>query len=78
MPADKCGLQPSEYLRHNPITDIEKNSVKNNIFWKMGAFKTDHRFIQSLKSQIIPRSEKFCDRTVFIGIQESCLDFTLS
>jgi len=30
-------------------TNIEKHSVKNNIFWKMGAFKTDHRFIQSLK-----------------------------
>jgi len=33
----------------NPITNIEKYSVKNNIFWKMGAFKTDYRFIQSLK-----------------------------
>jgi hypothetical protein len=28
----------------------------------MSAFKTDHRFIQSLKIQIIHRSEKFCDR----------------
>ena len=26
------------------ITDIEKNSVKNDIFWKMGAFKTNHWF----------------------------------
>jgi hypothetical protein len=25
------------------------NSVKDNIFWKIGAFKTGHRFILSLK-----------------------------
>ena len=29
--------------------DVEKNSVENDIFWKVGAFKTDHRFVQLLE-----------------------------
>jgi len=33
----------------NAISDIEKYSVENDIFWKVDAFKTDHRIFQLLK-----------------------------
>jgi hypothetical protein len=32
-----------------PILNLEKYSVKNDIFWKVNAFKANHRIIQLLK-----------------------------
>ncbi len=29
------------------ISDIEKNGVENNIFWKVSTFKTDHQSFNS-------------------------------
>ena len=31
------------------MSDVEKNRVENDIFWKVSAFKTDHRILQLLK-----------------------------
>lgn len=33
----------------NTISDVEKNSVENDIFWKVSAFKTDYLIFQLLK-----------------------------
>ena len=33
----------------NTLPDVEKNSVENDIFWKVSAFKTNYLFFQLLK-----------------------------
>jgi len=33
----------------NTLPDVEKNSVENDIFWKVSAFKANHRIFQLLK-----------------------------
>ena len=33
----------------NTLPDVEKNSVENDIFWKVSAFKTNHRIFLLLK-----------------------------
>jgi len=46
------------------MPDIEKNSVENDIFWKVSDFKANNRF-QSLKLIIAAQSNKLCDRALF-------------
>jgi hypothetical protein len=33
----------------NTISDVEKNSLENDIFWKVNAFKANHLIFQLLK-----------------------------
>ena len=46
------------------MPDIAKNSVENDIFWKVSDFKANNRF-QSLKLIIDAQSNKLCDRALF-------------
>ena len=43
----------------NTLPDVEKNSVENDIFWKVSTFKANHRIFQLLNWPIITQTDNF-------------------